>query len=152
MEKKLIKWTSLYNVLGSMIVKEGGSSVGIKRQLAMAKTSDSTLSNIWKDRTPNLATKIRVMKALFFQVGSLWLRDMGIRKADRGSNICLWNVVLEEATWDIMKRLHHQWTQFNVYHRRSTATCYQDRHVQATIVLVTLAEDQETTLTNYHSR
>lgn len=85
----MIKWTSLYNVLGSMIVKEGGSSVDIKRQLAMAKTSASTLSNIWKDRNLTLATKIRVMKALFFQVGTLWLRDMGIRKGRQGSNICL---------------------------------------------------------------
>lgn len=72
-----------------MIVKEGGSSVDIKRQLAMAKTSASTLSNIWKDRNLTLATKIRVMKALFFQVGTLWLRDMGIRKGRQGSNICL---------------------------------------------------------------
>eukprot|EP00057_Strongylocentrotus_purpuratus_P006174 XP_011660648.1 PREDICTED: metabotropic glutamate receptor 8 [Strongylocentrotus purpuratus] len=71
-----------------MIVEESGSSVDIKRKLAMAKTSATSLSHIWKDRNYTLATKIREMKALFFQVGTLWLRDMGIRKGLEAWDTC----------------------------------------------------------------
>ena len=44
-----------------MIIKDGGSSVDIRRRLAKTKTktSTSTLSNIWKDRNIAWATKIR---------------------------------------------------------------------------------------------
>ena len=36
---------------------------------------------------------------------------MIVKEGGSSANICLWNVVLEEGTWDIMKRLQHQWTQ-----------------------------------------
>ena len=57
-----------FNFLGSLIVKEGGSTVEIRRRLAMAKTSASTLSSIWKDQDITRATKVRVMKALVYPV------------------------------------------------------------------------------------
>jgi hypothetical protein len=72
-----------FNFLGSFIVKDGGSSAEIKRRLAMAKTSASTLSNIWKDKEITRATKIRVMKALVFPVALYGCETWAVGKADR---------------------------------------------------------------------
>ncbi len=72
-----------FNFLGSLIVKEGGSSAEIKRRLAMAKTSASTLSTIWKDNDITRATKIGVMRALVFPVALYGCETWAVGKADR---------------------------------------------------------------------
>jgi len=72
-----------FNFLGSLIVRDGGSSTEIRRRLAMAKTSASSLSNIWKDKDITRATKIRVMKALVFPVALYGCETWAVGKADR---------------------------------------------------------------------
>ena len=74
-----------FNFLGSMIVKEGGSSVDIKRLLAMAKTSASALSHVWKDKNLTRAIKIRVMKALVFPIALYGCETWALGVADRRS-------------------------------------------------------------------
>ena len=51
-DREVVDQVDVFNLLGSMIIKDGGSSVDIRRRLAKTKTktSTSTLSNIWKDR------------------------------------------------------------------------------------------------------
>ena len=46
-----------FKFFGSMIVKDGRSSVDIRRRLAMAKSTASILSNNWKYRNVTGATQ-----------------------------------------------------------------------------------------------
>ena len=66
----------VFYFLGSMIIKDGGSSADIRRQMTKAKTKTtaSTLSNIWKARNITRATKIRVMEVLVYISNcTLWM-------------------------------------------------------------------------------
>ena len=70
---EVVDQVDVFNFLGSMVIKDDGSSVDIRRRLAMAKTKTtaSTLSNIWnmwKDRKITPATKIRVIEAFVFPI------------------------------------------------------------------------------------
>ena len=76
-----------FNFLGSMIVKEGGSSVDTGGRQGMTKSSASTLSNIWKDRNITRATKIRVMKALLFPVAFYGCETWAVGKAAQWAQI-----------------------------------------------------------------
>jgi hypothetical protein len=71
-----------FNFLGSLILKNGGSSGEIKRRLAMAKTSANALSTIWKDRGISKNTKIRIMNALIFPVALYGAETWAVGIAD----------------------------------------------------------------------
>ena len=68
-----------------MIIKDGGSSVDIRRRLAKTKTktSTSTLSNVWKDRNITCATNVRVIKALVISTALYGCETQAVGKADR---------------------------------------------------------------------
>ena len=78
----MIDCVDTFNFLGSLIHKEGGSSIEIKRRLAMARTSANTLSTIWKDRGISKATKIRIMNALVFPVATYGAETWAVGVAD----------------------------------------------------------------------
>ena len=132
---EVVDHVDAFYFLGSLIIKDGRSSVDIRRQMAMAKTktTSSTLSNIWKARNITRATKIRIMEALVYISNCpLWMWDMDCRKGRQESNISLWDVVLEKAAWDIIQRSHHQWA--HTTHYQATIFNYQDWSVQAIIL------------------
>ena len=66
-----------------MIIKGGGNSVDIRTQLAMAKTTASTLSNTWKSRNITRPTKIRVIKVLVFPIVIYGCETWAVGKAGR---------------------------------------------------------------------
>ena len=82
MEKLLIQ-VDAFNFLESMIIKHGGNSVCIRKRLAMAKVTASTLLNIWKDRNITQGTKICVQKALVFLIALYKCETLSVGKADR---------------------------------------------------------------------
>ena len=59
--------------------------------------------------------------------------DTCCRKGRQESNISLWDVVLEKAASDIIKRSHHQWT-YTVPYWQIPTTNYQDWSAQAKIL------------------
>ena len=77
-----IECVDKFNFLGSLILKEGGSAGEIKRRLAMARTSATALSTIWKDRGISKATKIRIMEALIFPIATYGAETWSVGVAD----------------------------------------------------------------------
>ena len=72
-----------FNFLGSMISNQGGCSTEIKRRLAMARTSMSTMNKIWKDRSIIKTTKIRLVSTLIFPIATYACETWTINAADQ---------------------------------------------------------------------
>ena len=131
---EVVDQVDVFSLLGSMIIKDGGSSVHIRRRLAKTKTktSMSTLSNIWKDRNITWATKIRVIMALVFPIASMDVRH-GLSERQTGEQYQPLRCGVEKAAWDIIERSHHQWTR-TVPHWQIPIINYQDWSAHAKIL------------------
>ena len=59
--------------LGSKITAYGDCSHGIKRCLLLGRKVMSNLDSIFKSRDITLPTKVRLVKAMFFSCGHVWM-------------------------------------------------------------------------------
>lgn len=72
-----------FNFLGSMISNQGGSSIEIRRRIAMAKTSMSAMHKLWKDRSISKTTKIRLVSTLIFPITTYACETWATNAADQ---------------------------------------------------------------------
>ena len=67
--------------LGSKITVDGDCSHEIKRCLLIGRKAMTNLDNILKSRDITLLTKVRIVKAMVFQVGMYGCESCTIKKA-----------------------------------------------------------------------
>ena len=67
---------------GSKITADGDGSHEIKRHLLLGRKAMTNLASILKSRAITLQTKIRLVKAIVFQVGRYGCESWSIRKAE----------------------------------------------------------------------
>ena len=59
--------------LGSKITADGDCSHEIKRHLLLGRKVVTNLDSIFKSRDITLPTKVRLVKAMFFSSGHVWM-------------------------------------------------------------------------------
>ena len=59
--------------LGSKITADGDCSHEIKRHLLLGRKVMTNLDSIWKSRDITLSTKFRLVKAMVFSCGYVWM-------------------------------------------------------------------------------
>ena len=59
--------------LGSKITADGDCSHEIKRHLLLGRETMTNLDSILKNRDITLSTKVRLVKAMFFSSGHVWM-------------------------------------------------------------------------------
>ena len=64
--------------LGSKIAADGNSSHEIKRTLLLGRKVMTNLDSIFKSRDITLATKVRLVKAMVFPSGHVWMVRVGL--------------------------------------------------------------------------
>ena len=82
---------------GSKITVDGDCSCEIKRRLLLARKVMTNLDSIFKSRDIILSTKVRLVKALVFPVGLVWMWELGYKESWAPKNWCFWTVVLEKT-------------------------------------------------------
>ena len=63
-----IEQVSSFTYLGADLNQQNHHSTEIRRRLAMARTSTTKLWKIWKDRSVNIKTKLRLLKSLIWPI------------------------------------------------------------------------------------
>ena len=57
----------------------------------------TNLDSIFKSRDITLPTKVRLVKAMFFSCGHVWMWELGCEEGWAPKNCCFWTVVLEKT-------------------------------------------------------
>ena len=63
----------MYSFLGSKITADGDCSHEIKRRLLLGRKVMTNLDSIFKSRDITLPTKVRLVKAMVFACGRVWM-------------------------------------------------------------------------------
>ena len=79
------------------ITADGDCSHEIKRRLLLGKKAITNLDSILKSRDITLSTKVRLVKAIIFSSGYLWMWDLDYKESWALKNWCFWTVVLEKT-------------------------------------------------------
>ena len=81
----------------SNITADGDSNHGIKRCLLLGRKVMTNLDSIFKSRDITLSTMVRLVKAMFFSSGHVWLWELDCEESWVLKNWCFWTVVLEKT-------------------------------------------------------
>ena len=81
---------------GSKITADGDCSHEIKRRLLGRKVM-TNLDSIFKSRDITLPTKLRLVKAMVFSSGHVWMWELDCEESWALKNWCFWTVVLEKT-------------------------------------------------------
>ena len=79
---------------GSKITADGDWSHEIKRLLLLGRKIMTNLDSIFKNRDITLPTKVRLVKAMFFSCGNVWIWALDCEESWMPKNWCFWTVVL----------------------------------------------------------
>ena len=71
-----VETVSDFIFLGSKITSDGDCSHEIKRRLLLGRTVMTNLDSIFKSRDSTLPTKVRLVKAVVFSCGHVWMWDL----------------------------------------------------------------------------
>ena len=83
--------------LGSKITADGDCSHEIKRRLLLGRKCMANLDNILNSRDITLATKVCVVKAMFFSKSHVWIWELYQKENWALKNWCFWAMVLEKT-------------------------------------------------------
>ena len=81
---------------GSKITADGDCSHEIKRHLLHGRKAMTNLDSMLKSRDISLPTKVRLVKAMVFQV-VIWMCELDYKESWAPKNWCFWTVVLEKT-------------------------------------------------------
>ena len=82
---------------GSKITADGDCSHEIKRHLFLGRKVMTNLDSIFKSRDITLPTKVRLVKAIVFSSGQVWIWELDCEENQTPKNWCFWTVVLEKT-------------------------------------------------------
>ena len=99
LKKKLGNITQIYVpiFMGSKISADGDCSHEIKRCLLLGRKVMTNLDSILKGRDITLPTKVRLIKAMFFFCGHVWMWELDYKEGWVPKNWCFQTVVLEKT-------------------------------------------------------
>ena len=75
----------------------GDCSHEIKRHLLLGRKVMTSLNSIFKSRDITLPTKVRLVKAMVFPSGHIWMWELDCEERWAPKNWCFWTVVLEKT-------------------------------------------------------
>ena len=70
---EMVETVSDFILLGSKVTADGDCSHEIKRHLFLGRKVMTNLDGILKSRDITLPTKVRLVKAIFFSCGHVWM-------------------------------------------------------------------------------
>ena len=79
------------------ITADGDCSHEIKRRLLLGRKAMTNLDSILRSRDITLPTKFRLVKAVVFPVGHVWMWQLDYKESWAPKNWCFWTVVLEKT-------------------------------------------------------
>ena len=82
---------------GSKITADGVWSHEIKRRLLFGRKVITNLDSILKIRDITLPTKVRLVQAMVFSCGHVWMWELDCEGGWGPKNWCFWTVVLEKT-------------------------------------------------------
>src|ERR1043165_6180135 len=87
-----------FTFLGSVIEREGKFDLDIKRRVALGKTAMNGMEKIWKDKSVNIDTKKRLVRALIIPIitygSELWTLTKKMEKKINAYESWLWRKML----------------------------------------------------------
>ena len=72
-----------FSYLGTMVTDQCDDSPELKRRLAIARNATVSLSTIWKNKSINRTTKIRLLRSLVFPIATYGCESWAMKKSDR---------------------------------------------------------------------
>ena len=72
-DRQTMETVSDFNFWGSKIIADGDCSHEIKRCLLLGRKNMTNLDSIFKSRGITLPTKVRLVKAMVFSCGHVWM-------------------------------------------------------------------------------
>ena len=82
---------------GCKITADGDCSHKIKRCLLLGRKVMTNVDSILKSRDITLPTKVRLVKAMVFSCGHVWMWELDCEESSVLKNWCFWSVVLEKT-------------------------------------------------------
>ena len=82
---------------GSKITENGDCRHKIKRCFLLGRKAMTNLHSILKSRDITLPTKVRLVKAVAFSSGHVWMWELDCEESWAPKNWCFWTVVLEKT-------------------------------------------------------
>ena len=82
---------------GSKITAHDDCRHEIKRHLLFGRKVMTNLDSILKSRDITLSTKVRLVKAMVFSSGQVWMWELDYKESWALKNWCFWTVVLEKT-------------------------------------------------------
>jgi len=79
------------------VTADGDSSHEIKRLVLLGRKVMTNLDSIFKSRDITLSTKVRLVKAMVFFSGHVWMWELDYKESWVPKNWCFWTVVLEKT-------------------------------------------------------
>ena len=89
------QWQTIF--LGWKITADADCSHEIKRRLLLGRKVMTNLDSIFKSRDITLPTKVRLVKAMVFFCGHVWMWELDCEEGWVPKNWCFWTVVLEKT-------------------------------------------------------
>ena len=94
---KTVKTVADFIFLGSKITADADCSHEIKKRLLLERKVMITLNSILKSRDITLPTKVRLVKAMVFSSGHIWIWKLDYKESWAEKKLCFWTVVLKKT-------------------------------------------------------
>ena len=96
-DRETVETVSDFIFGGSKITADGDCSHEIKRRLLLGRKFMTNLDSILKSTDITLPTKVRLVKAMGFSSGHVWMWELDFEEIWALKNWCFWTVVLEKT-------------------------------------------------------
>ena len=92
-----VETVSDFILLASKITADGDCSHEIKRRLLFGRKVMTNLDSILKSRDITLPTNVRLVKAMVFSSGHVWMWELDCEESWAPKKWCFWTVVLQKT-------------------------------------------------------